>query len=120
MNNSKRVWTPKSPMSRAQKSVLSVEASKDQPMSRDLLISLLEIKFRRLIQAEDPKRVEHLLEDLLGWNLLLKEYPGAIANSEEMEQFLNLIDWEREKRPRGLSPKIEELTLWEILEQLAQ
>lgn len=128
MNSTSKVWIPRSQMTEAQRSVLTVPYSGTEPMTPELHRSLLEQKLAAMVQR-NPERARTALEmsqesapELyeLAMQAQPSEWPALLVRSEGMERLLSLIDWQTEQRRTGRpAAKPEPIDLPGTLEQIA-
>jgi hypothetical protein len=113
-------------MTETQRAALTVEANPEQAMDYQLHLSLMEQKFRKLIQA-DPKEAQAAMEMSAEgapelWTIAatepMKAWPAQLANSEVILNLLRLIDWNLENQPGARPTPPEPISLREILEEM--
>lgn len=128
MNSTSKVWTPRSTMTEAQRSVLTVPYSGTEPMTQELHLSLLERKIAQMVQR-NPQRAIEVMEMsqenapelyALAQQALPSELPAILVRSDGMNRLLSLIDWKKEARKTGQpAAKPAPIDLQETLEQIA-
>lgn len=128
MDSMSKGWWPRSPMTNAQRAVLTVPYSSPSPMTPNLLRSLLEHKFARML-ADNPSQARQAMEMsqenapelyALAQSSPPSQWPALLVRSEGMERLLALIDWHKETAKTGHPvPKPAPISLAETLELLA-